>query len=524
MKDQAILTAVCIIAAIAPLFSSYRQLQMLQQNSYYPSRYLKWLYDSFFNRLLALTLVFCALSVVFKFSMIAELLVAIGYLLSQIYFAFIAAKKSIKKLVFTARIRRMLITEVVLCIALCVLAVSFVGVKQGIFFSLLILFSVFSPLLILLAWAINYPIEMLISKYYIKDAEKIIKSHPDLKVIGVTGSFGKTSTKFILSRILSEKYNVLATPKSYNTTMGVVRTVREQLRPQTQVFVCEMGAKNIGDIKEICDIVHPSIGVITAVGAQHLETFRNVGNVFKAKFELYDECARNSGKVYVNAESAELSSRLGSRVAIGYGIKNGSVYAKDVKFGREGASFTVCLDDAEIPLKTKLLGKHSVINITGAAAVAYDLGVSPEQIRFAVAHLEPTEHRLEMKPSVAGSIMIDDAYNANPEGCIEAVNVLSHFKGMKKVIITPGLVELGEKEYDFNFKLGLAATKVCDEIILVGKKRSEPMDKAVRSTDFDTAHLHIVSSFAEAMQVLSSFADSNTVFLVENDLPDNYLN
>ena len=120
--------------------------------------------------------------------------------------------------------------------------------------------------------------------------------------------------------------------------------------------------------------------------------------------------------------------------------------------------------------------------------------------------------------------MIDDAYNANPEGCIEAVNVLSHFGDMKKVIITPGLVELGNKEYDFNYKLGLAATKVCDEIILVGQNRSKPMCDAINTTDFPKDSVHVVSSYAEALQVLSGFADENTVYLVENDLPDNYLN
>ena len=178
----------------------------------------------------------------------------------------------------------------------------------------------------------------------------------------------------------------------------------------------------------------------------------------------------------------------------------------------------------KIKVSTKLLGKHNVLNITGAAAIAYDLGVTAEQIRFAISHLEPTEHRLELKGFVNGSVMIDDAYNANPEGCVEAVNVLASFSGMQKVIITPGLVELGDKEYDFNYKLGLAATKVCDHIILVGRRRAIPLNDAVSSTDFDLSRRHIVGSFKEAVEVLSTFADSNTVVLVENDLPDNYLN
>ena len=141
---------------------------------------------------------------------------------------------------------------------------------------LLFMLSVISPLTVFLIWLVTYPIEKSVSNWYINDAKKILKAHKDLIVIGVTGSYGKTTTKFILNRLLSEKYNVVCTPQSFNTPMGVVRTVRGDIKPQTQVFVCEMGAKNVGDIKEICDIANPSYGIITSVGPQHLETFKSV--------------------------------------------------------------------------------------------------------------------------------------------------------------------------------------------------------------------------------------------------------
>ena len=190
---------------------------------------------------------------------------------------------------------------------------------------------------------------------------------------------------------------------------------------------------------------------------------------------------------------------------------------------RSGASFDIVLGDETISVTTKLLGKHNILNIVGAAALAFKLGVAPEDIAFAVSRLTPTEHRLEMKTSARGSLLIDDAYNANPEGCLEAVNVLGTFEGMTKVIITPGLVELGDKEYECNKALGKAAALVCDKIIFVGKKRSEPLADGVRETEFDTENMYIASSFMEAMEIYSSFADSNTVVLLENDLPDNYL-
>ena len=155
--------------------------------------------------------------------------------------------------------------------------------------------------------------------------------------------------------------------------------------------------------------------------------------------------------------------------------------------------------------------------------MAYSLGVSAEEIRFAIASLKPTEHRLEIKKSYNGSLLIDDAYNANPEGSLEAVRVLGSFDGMKKVIITPGLVELGDREYECNFDLGLETARECDIIIFVGEKRSKPMTDAVNTTDFDKKNMFVAASFREAMDIYSRFADSNTVLLIENDLPDNYL-
>ena len=523
--NEKIFIAVCIIAAITPLFAMYKHFHMLQQNSYYPSRYTKWLYDAYFTRLLLLTVIFCALTLLVKYDILYSLIIISVYAVAQIFIAFWDRKKSIKRLVITSRVCRLYTAALLVQFALFFATILTENLVRGVFFSVLILLSVFSPLLILISWGLTYPIEKLMSAIYIADAKRKLQSVAGLRVIGVTGSYGKTSTKFILARILSEKYNVLATPQSYNTPMGVVKTIRESLKARTQIFVCEMGAKNIGDIKEICDIVNPTDAIITSVGPQHLETFKTIENVFNTKFELYDACQKNGGRVYVNMDSRHIAENIGEKNCIGYSLNQGSVYAKNISYSREGSSFTIVFASGEkIDVSTKLLGRHNVLNIVGAAAIAYDLGVTAEQIRFAVSHLEPTEHRLELKNFVAGSLMIDDAYNANPEGCVEAVNVLSNFKGMKKVIITPGLVELGDKEYDFNYRLGLAAAKTCDYIILVGRRRAIPLNDAISKSDFDLSKRYIVGSFKEAVEVLSTFADSNTVVLVENDLPDNYLN
>ncbi len=524
MTDTTLLMPACITIGIGAMFSMLKQFHMLQQNSYYPSRYVNWIYDSYFSRIAILAVFFCFLSIACRHNMVIELIAAVAYALVMIASGILSLKKSIKKLVFTARVKRLFVAAILIITAL-ILCVHFTTeLIKGIFFSLFLLICVFSPLLTLLCFAVTYPAEKAVAKYYINDAKKILRGCHGLRVIGVTGSYGKTGTKFILSRILSEKYNVLSTPHSFNTPLGVVRTIRENLRAATDIFVCEMGAKNKGDIKEICDIVKPNMGIITSVGPQHLETFKTVENVFSTKFELYDACKKSGGNVFVNADSAEIAARIGKKDVSSYGISSGDIKATDISYSENGSSFNICTEDTVIPVKTKLLGKHNVLNITGAAAIALSLGVEPENIRFAVSKLEQTEHRLELKPYHAGSVVIDDAYNSNPEGCIEALNVLSAFKNKKKVLITPGLVELGEKEYDFNFKFGLAAANICDIIIFVGKKRSVPLSDAVKTTDFDLSKMHIASSFAEADGIYRRFADNDTVLLIENDLPDNYLN
>ena len=513
-----------IISCFISISRLVKQFQMLQQNSYFPSRYTSWIKKNFTIYPL---LTFFVSSVLFCINYYLAQMVFLAVVLEwAIYIAIKTHKNSIKKLAFTGRVKRLfsasIISYALLILIYVLLADTLIGELAAIALFLITLMPAFS---VYIAWGLTLPIEKAFSAWYINDAKKILKNHKNLKVIGITGSYGKTTTKFILTRILSEKFNTLCTPQSFNTPMGVVRTVREHLKPQTQIFVCEMGAKNIGDIKEICDIVEPICGMITSVGAQHLETFKTVDNVFNTKFELSDAVKTKNGKVFVSGDSKEIRKRINSEEFTVFGTDDSFDYtAENISYNKNGCEFEVMLGGEKVKLSSRLLGLHSVINITGAAAIAFEMGVSPEEIKYAVASLKPTEHRLEMKASINGSLMIDDAYNSNPEGCLEAVRVLSSFDGMKKVIITPGLIELGEKEYDCNFALGLEAAKICDIIILVGQNRSKPMADAVNTTDFNKDNMFIASSFRDAMEIYSRFADSNTALLIENDLPDNYLN
>lgn len=513
-----------IILSVAGCFNLTRQLQMLQQNSYFPSRYYGWLKT---NISLGRLLIYLGVSIVFSIKQYSLLMYFSAFILGiSVYSTISLQKKSIKKLVFTARVKRLYFAATIILLLLnAIYFLSPEGVLGKLSVVINILISTLTPILTFIIWGVTYPVEKLFNAYYVNDAKKILKAHNNIKVIGITGSYGKTTTKFILTRILSEKYNVVCTPQSFNTPMGVVRTIRENLEPQTQIFVCEMGAKNIGDIKEICDIANPDYALITSVGPQHLETFKTVDNVFKTKFELADAVIKNNGFVFANGDSQGIIDRADKNLVSLYGTNNDfDYYCKNINCTRYGCEFEVQIGEETIKLSTKLLGMHNIINITGAAALAYKLGVSASDIQYAVASLKPTEHRLELKNYINSSLLIDDAYNANPEGCLEAVKVLSTFKDMKKVIITPGLVELGHKEYEYNYNLGLEAAKYCDIIILVGKNRSKPMVDAAEKVNFNKENLYVVSSFKEALEIYTPKADSNTVVLFENDLPDNYLN
>lgn len=518
-----------ILLGVSAFFSLHRQLQMLQQNSYFPSRYYGWVKENYTVLTALSAILFCGCSLLYTNGhYLPFLIISALILIVRLAVAVKLHKKSIKKLVVTARVKRLFAAAFIpLAVLIAASAVFYGTLASEICVMLAVMFSSITPLLTILCWLLTFPLEKLFTRHYINDAKRILRSYRDLTVIGVTGSYGKTTTKFILQRILSEKFNVVATPQSFNTPLGVVKTVRGDLKPQTQIFICEMGAKNIGDIKEICDIAHPKYGIITSVGAQHLDTFKSVENVFKTKFELADAVAENGGEVFINGSSEEIRKRADRKNSAYrvYGLENThEFYAENITYSRNGSTFDLVLAGERISVTTRLLGLHSVNDIVAAAALAYKLGVSAKQIRFAVSQLKPTEHRLELKSFKNGSLLIDDAYNSNPEGCLEAVRVLGCFEGMRKVIITPGLIELGEKEYECNYNLGLQAAKYCDEIILVGKNRSKPMSDAIATTDFDKEKLYVVSSFAEAMEIYAPTTNINSVVLLENDLPDNYLN
>ncbi len=381
----------------------------------------------------------------------------------------------------------------------------------------------FVPLTILLANLINRPVELAINRHYINDAKKILAGCKNLTVIGITGSFGKTSVKYFLDTLLSVKYNVLKTPGNFNTPLGVVKTIRGSLRATHDIFLCEMGAKNVGDIKEICDIVHPKHGIITSVGPMHLESFKTLDNVKKTKFELADALPAD-GMLFLNMDNENICDMANGRQYVAYGIDSTEGYfVSDLHISEKGSEFKMTSPEgATCDYRTKLIGRHNVLNIAGAVAVANRLGISLEELRPAVRKLESVPHRLELINKGAYTV-IDDAYNSNPSGTKAALEALSMTEGCK-ILVTPGMIELGEMEYALNREFGENAAKVCDYVALVGKKQTEAIYEGLVSAGFDASKIYVADSLNDAMaNVYGLTTDGKRkIILLENDLPDNY--
>lgn len=383
------------------------------------------------------------------------------------------------------------------------------------------------PLFMYLSTGLMKPIEEKINMGYYVSAQNIIKERQDLNVVGITGSFGKTSTKFIVGTILAEKYNVLNTPESYNTPMGLSKVINNTLNPDHEVFVAELGAKVIGEIREVAELVQPKIGVLTSIGPVHIETFKNIDNIMKTKYELIEELPTDGVAIfnYDNEYIKKLADKT-FKEKILYGledVENLDIYADDIVVSELGSTFT--LRDKEgnsISCTTKLLGKHNIYNILAGACVAKTLGLTFEEISRGIGKIEPVEHRLNIIDSGTGVIIIDDAFNSNPIGTKAALEVLSQFKEGKKIIVTPGMIELGEMEESANREFGVNIGKVCDYVILVGEKRTRPIYEGIMETNYNESNIFVVNNLDEATAVIGKIAKPKDVVLFENDLPDNY--
>ena len=381
----------------------------------------------------------------------------------------------------------------------------------------ILLFPIVYPLIFLITMSIVNFFEGINNLRYEKKTKKQLNKGEVLK-IAITGSFGKTSVKNFLKALLDVRYKVLATPESYNTPMGIAKTVKG-LDVSHQIFIAEMGARRKGDIKRLMSIVDPDIAILTGINAQHLETFKTKENIIAEKTQIL-KLLKDEGKAFVNGNLKSLieEERGCFNGDISFvGTEADEVYASDITIGQGGSVFKLHFGECVYDVTTMLIGRHNVENLAVASAVAYSLGVLPKHIVERIATIEPVPHRLQL---ISGDVVniIDDTFNGNPDGARIALETLGCFSG-RKVVVTPGLVELGVKECEENKIFGEHIARVADVVALVGGCRTKYVRSGMK--EFHGEILHF-ATLEEAQKSFKDFIHIGDTVLLLNDLPDIY--
>ncbi len=504
---------------------------MLQQNLYnVGNRYLKWIGKNLKEVFFSFDFLSCLLFLLaFLFPHpIFLLLISFSYLLG---IGIIHKKRereksqSKKPLVVTARVRRLIGTTTFFYLLLIVFCFVY---PDQVYLWLLLLgcFTYFIYFVLWFANIVNIPIEKCVYYKFYFQATKKLKKMEHLKVVGITGSYGKTSSKNILSDILNVKMVAHPSPKNLNTEYGLMITINQHLDKFDEVFIAEMGAYKRGEIQTLCNMVHPKYGILTTIGLAHLESFGSEENIQKTKFELIESLPSDGVAVLNGDDPKQLSYPIQNdckKIWIGIQNHDVDIYADSIHCDKDGSRFDCHFrgEKESYSLETKLLGNNNIYNILSAVALAREFGMSMNEIQMGVRKVRPIEHRLEIK-KIGNFYMIDDAYNSNPVGAKMALDVLSMMPGMK-VVVTPGMIELGDQEEKWNRTFGTQIAEVADVVILIGEKKTKPIYEGLVQSGFDTKKIYIQNDVKDSFSFVASLKEKEDVYaLYENDLPDSY--
>ncbi|MEX1120984.1 MAG: UDP-N-acetylmuramoyl-tripeptide--D-alanyl-D-alanine ligase [Balneolales bacterium] len=435
-----------------------------------------------------------------------------------------------KPLVFTPRMVRLAVAFGVISIFIPAYG-TLIAIGRGILFPDIyilavawILGSLLLPFILVLAGLLMYPVEKMIQQNFKRKARNKLKAMAELKTIAITGSYGKTSTKFFIKSILAERYNLCFTPGSFNTPMGICKVINNDLQPAHQILILEMGARYKGNIDELCRIARPDMAVLTNIGVAHLETFGSVDAIKSTKGEILNHLP-DDGVAVINADDSNLTDMIKHRQGktITAGLEHGEFQASGISYDEAGCRFTVTAPDGSSErVYTHILGSHNVQNLLLAFAVGHHFGLRLKTMALAARNIEPVEHRMELKKTDSITI-IDDAFNSNPVGARNAVETLAKFKSGRRIIITPGMVELGDQEKEENERFGMTIGNArLDHVYLVGPTQTKPILEGIRKSGFDMEKVTVVNNLFEANKQLRENFQAGDVVLYENDLPDVY--
>lgn len=500
---------------------------VLQQNWYNDgNRYIKWIFDNKLKVFMELDICFILFIILlFIDTKICNIVVASIYIIIIYIYSKKIKKEQVKKpLVFTKRVRRLTYTLSIIYIGIILSMYLLFNEKYLWLYYLILGFMIYMQYFVVyIVNIINKPIEKFVYHYYLSRAKKKLSSLNNLKVIGITGSYGKTSSKNILNDILNVKFNAFATPKNFNTTYGLMISINNHLDKFNDYFIAEMGAFKQGEIKELCDFVKPIYGILTKIGTAHLDSFGSQDNIQKGKFELIESLPSDGVGILNGDDELQVNYKLKNNckiLFIGIENKDVDVRAINIKLTNKGTEFDCVFkgDSKLYHFETRLLGQANIYNVLAGVALGDALGISKEMLIMGVKSVNSVEHRLELKKY--GNInIIDDAYNSNPVGSKMALDVLKMMPG-KKIIVTPGMIELADMQHELNMNFGEYIAPVCDEVILIGEEQTKPIYEGLMNQKYDKKKIHILNDVKKAFPLMQELSENETYVLLENDLPD----
>ena len=451
-----------------------------------------------------------------------------------------------KPLVHTGRVKRILVTAAMcasLALVASLLTMNIIFAETGLFVIYPIIIGASGFILFLLAplWLtlgnlLLQPFEKFLQQRYLAQARAVMNTTKP-KIIGITGSYGKTTTKDFLRDIFSLRYRTYATPKSYNTLMGISLAINRDLVDdfRTEYFISEMGAYVPGEIDRICQLTPPDIAIVTEIGPQHLERFGSLDNVMRAKYEIIRNLEEsgvgvfNWDNVYIREMIAKGHPNTRLSVSRELNIDEARCesvtwIATEIESRLDGLRFTVTnvASGEGAQMSTPVIGEHNITNLLLCIALAFHEGIPLRDIVMRIGTLKPADSRLVRHTTRSGITIINDAYSANPKGVISALKVLGMHKGGKRLLITPGMIELGELHDKENRKLGELASEHATDIILIGREQTRPVYEGIQSAEFDMSRVQVFEMLAESVAWYQHNLMANDTVLFLNDLPDTY--
>ncbi len=363
------------------------------------------------------------------------------------------------------------------------------------------------PVIVDVALAITAPLERLLAQRFIDQARATLQAtHPT--IVAITGSYGKTTVKGYVAHLLAPTTRVVASPASFNNAAGLARTVNEQLTPGTEVLIAEMGTYGPGEIRSLCSWIRPDVAVICSIGPVHLERMGSLDAIVAAKAEIVEHATT----VVLNIDAHGLAVLADRCASSG---KNVVRYATEDR--------TIVIDGESITLGD--LGNAHVSNVACALAVAKAVGLDPRALVRSLDTLPVVAHRGSVDLADSGVTIIDDTFNANPAGAAAALRLLATCGSGsgKKVVVTPGMVELGDRAHEENARFGESASKMATHLIVVGAtNRRALLAGASRHSGASGATVITVDSRAEAATWVRTNLGAGDAVLWENDLPDHF--